>query len=71
MTVELKETKAKSGGAMEAQAPKHVDLKDILDVDPLQQGQALLMANKKRKKQQKRAGLSLIIYLQNCLIVYV
>uniref|UniRef100_A0A7N8X5Q0 G protein nucleolar 3 like n=1 Tax=Mastacembelus armatus TaxID=205130 RepID=A0A7N8X5Q0_9TELE len=37
-------------------ASKAPDLKDILNVDPLQQGQALLAASKKRKKQQKRAG---------------
>ncbi|XP_036414986.1 guanine nucleotide-binding protein-like 3-like protein [Colossoma macropomum] len=55
MTVELKETRTKSGGAVETQAPKPVDLREILDVDPLQQGQALLAASKKRKKQQKRA----------------
>uniref|UniRef100_A0A8B9H2L0 CP-type G domain-containing protein n=1 Tax=Astyanax mexicanus TaxID=7994 RepID=A0A8B9H2L0_ASTMX len=55
MTVQLKEPKSKSGEAVASQAPKPVDLKDILDVDPLQQGQALTAANKKRKKQQKRA----------------
>ncbi|CAB1353483.1 unnamed protein product [Coregonus sp. 'balchen'] len=31
------------------------DPEDILNVDPLQQGQALMAAGKKRKKQQKRA----------------
>lgn len=36
---------------------KAPDLKDILKVDPLLQGQALLAAGKKRKKLQKRAGL--------------
>lgn len=56
MTVELKNPKTKSSSATEAVGPKPVDLKDILDVDPLLQGQALLAANKKRKKQQKRAG---------------
>ncbi|XP_016103705.1 guanine nucleotide-binding protein-like 3-like protein [Sinocyclocheilus grahami] len=55
MTVELKNPKTKSSCAIEAVGPKPVDLKDILDVDPLLQGQALLAANKKRKKQQKRA----------------
>lgn len=55
MTIELKVQKAKTGGGVEAVGPKPVDLKDILDVDPLLQGQALLAANKKRKKQQKRA----------------
>lgn len=38
-------------------APKAPDLKSIVGIDPLQQGQALLAANKKRKKLQKRAGL--------------
>lgn len=56
MTVELKVPKTKGSGAIEAVGPKPVDLKDILNVDPLLQGQALLAANKKRKKQQKRAG---------------
>uniref|UniRef100_A0A672T0E9 Guanine nucleotide-binding protein-like 3-like protein n=1 Tax=Sinocyclocheilus grahami TaxID=75366 RepID=A0A672T0E9_SINGR len=42
--------------------PKPVDLKDILDVDPLLQGQALLAANKKRKKQQKRAGKTHFVF---------
>ncbi|XP_050979485.1 guanine nucleotide-binding protein-like 3-like protein [Labeo rohita] len=55
MTVELKIPKTKSSSAVEAVGPKPVDLKDILGVDPLLQGQALLAANKKRKKQQKRA----------------
>lgn len=54
MTVELKVPKTKSG-VVEAVGPKPVDLKDILDIDPLLQGQALQAANKKRKKQQKRA----------------
>lgn len=56
MTVELKVPKTKTRGAAEAAGPKPVDLNKILDVDPLLQGQALLAANKKRKKQQKRAG---------------
>lgn len=56
MTVELKAPKAKTSGAAEAVGPKPVDLNKILDVDPLLQGQALMAANKKRKKQQKRAG---------------
>ncbi|CAL8380010.1 unnamed protein product [Boreogadus saida] len=54
MTVEMKSVKAKSSASSEA-APKPVDLKDILYVDPLHQGQALKAAGKKRKKQQKRA----------------
>ncbi|KAJ3602002.1 hypothetical protein NHX12_029763 [Muraenolepis orangiensis] len=58
MTVELKSLKAKSSAAAEA-APKPVDLKDIRNVDPLHQGQALKAAGKKRKKQQKRAGADL------------
>lgn len=53
MTVHLKAEKTKSA-AREIPAPK---LLDILDVDPLQQGQALLAANKNRKKRQKRAGI--------------
>lgn len=61
MTVELKVPKTKSSGTIEAVGPKPVDLKDILDVDPLLQGQALLAANKKRKKQQKRAGKTLFV----------
>ncbi|XP_056590759.1 guanine nucleotide-binding protein-like 3-like protein [Triplophysa dalaica] len=55
MTVELKVPKTKTRGGAEAAGPKPVDLNKILDVDPLLQGQALLAANKKRKKQQKRA----------------
>uniref|UniRef100_A0A671QYJ3 Guanine nucleotide-binding protein-like 3-like protein n=1 Tax=Sinocyclocheilus anshuiensis TaxID=1608454 RepID=A0A671QYJ3_9TELE len=47
---------------IEAVGPKPVDLKDILDVDPLLQGQALLAANKKRKKQQKRAGKTHFVF---------
>ncbi len=62
MTVELKNPKTKSSSATEAVGPKPVDLKDILDVDPLLQGQALLAANKKRKKQQKRAGKTHFIF---------
>lgn len=56
MTVEIK-TQKKTDFSVKDAAPKAPDLKDILKVDPLQQGQALLAANKKRKKQQKRAGL--------------
>uniref|UniRef100_A0A8C1SBW2 Guanine nucleotide binding protein-like 3 (nucleolar)-like n=1 Tax=Cyprinus carpio TaxID=7962 RepID=A0A8C1SBW2_CYPCA len=62
MTVELKNPKTKSSSATEAVGPKPVDLKDILDVDPLLQGQALLAANKKRKKQQKRAGKTHFVF---------
>lgn len=56
MTVEIKSQKSKTSPSS-GNAPRDPDLKDILNVDPLQQGQALLAASKKRKKQQKRAGL--------------
>ncbi|XP_061639925.1 guanine nucleotide-binding protein-like 3-like protein isoform X1 [Phyllopteryx taeniolatus] len=53
MTVELKSQRLKSVlPEIKAKVP---DLKDIVNVHPLQQGQALLAAVKKRKKQQKRA----------------
>ncbi|KAJ8260162.1 hypothetical protein GJAV_G00177810 [Gymnothorax javanicus] len=56
MTVEMRCSRGKTGSAAEAAAPVRApDLQDILQVDPLQQGQALLAASKKRKKQQKRA----------------
>ncbi|XP_036388281.1 guanine nucleotide-binding protein-like 3-like protein [Megalops cyprinoides] len=55
MTVEIPLSQAKSGGVVETVCPRALDLRDILHVDPLQQGQALLAASKKRKKQQKRA----------------
>lgn len=55
MTVDFKAGKTKSG-AVGVPASKPVDM-DILTVDPLQQGQALLATKKKRKKQQKRAGI--------------
>lgn len=63
MTVELKAAKSKSGSMVEVLAPKPVDLKDIVSVDPLQQGHALMAANKNRKKQQKRAGIHFILYI--------
>ncbi|XP_020791450.1 guanine nucleotide-binding protein-like 3-like protein [Boleophthalmus pectinirostris] len=53
MTVEFKSQKSKND--VPACVFKAPDLKDILSMDPLQQGQALVAANKKRKKQQKRA----------------
>ncbi|KAJ8358673.1 hypothetical protein SKAU_G00151980 [Synaphobranchus kaupii] len=57
MTVEIRGSQAKTGGGAEVAASARApDLRDILYVDPLQQGQALLAAGKKRKKQQKRAG---------------
>lgn len=55
MTVEIKSQKAKTGVSADDAAAKTVALRDILKVDPLRQGQALLAANKKRKKNQKRA----------------
>lgn len=55
--MEIKTQKSKTGQAAAA-ASRKLDLKDILNVDPLQQGQALLAAGKKRKKQQKRAGMT-------------
>lgn len=57
MTVEIKSQKSKSdapAGEAVARAP---GLMDVWNIDPLQQGQALTAANKKRKKQQKRAGV--------------
>lgn len=57
MTVEIKAQKSKTDLPANDAASRAPDLKDILNVDPLQQGQALLAASKKRKKQQKRAGL--------------
>lgn len=56
MTVEIKSPRSKTPLPGEA-ADKAPDLKDIVGVHPLQQGQALRAAGKKRKKQQKRAGL--------------
>lgn len=56
MTVEIRASQGKTGGPAEGAEPARApDLRDILHVDPLQQGQALLAASKKRKKQQKRA----------------
>lgn len=55
MTVEIKSQKMRTDLPTNDAAPRAPDLKDILTVDPLQQGQALLAASKKRKKQQKRA----------------
>ncbi|XP_060898448.1 guanine nucleotide-binding protein-like 3-like protein [Labrus mixtus] len=55
MTVEIKSQKTKADFPAKDPASKTPGLKDILNVDPLQQGQALLAAGKKRKKQQKRA----------------
>lgn len=57
MTVEIKSQKSKTDLPASEAAARAPRLRDIVDIDPLQQGQALLAANKKRKKQQKRAGL--------------
>ncbi|XP_034068142.1 guanine nucleotide-binding protein-like 3-like protein [Gymnodraco acuticeps] len=54
MTVEIKSPRSKTPLPGDA-ADKAPDLKDIVGVHPLQQGQALRAAGKKRKKQQKRA----------------
>uniref|UniRef100_A0A8C4P0P5 G protein nucleolar 3 like n=1 Tax=Dicentrarchus labrax TaxID=13489 RepID=A0A8C4P0P5_DICLA len=50
-------TKSKTDLPANDAASRAPGLKDILNVEPLQQGQALQAASKKRKKQQKRAGL--------------
>ncbi|XP_029006709.1 guanine nucleotide-binding protein-like 3-like protein [Betta splendens] len=55
MTVEIKSQKSKTCQPANETAARAPDLKDIFSVDPLQQGQALLAACKKRKKKQKRA----------------
>ncbi|XP_042352525.1 guanine nucleotide-binding protein-like 3-like protein [Plectropomus leopardus] len=55
MTVEIKSQKSKTDLPANEAVPRAPDLKDIFGVDPLQQGQALLAASKKRKKQQKRS----------------
>ncbi|XP_029357087.1 guanine nucleotide-binding protein-like 3-like protein [Echeneis naucrates] len=55
MTVEIKSQKSKADIFANEAESKAPNLKDIVNVDPLQQGQALLAASKKRKKQQKRA----------------
>ncbi|XP_034023174.1 guanine nucleotide-binding protein-like 3-like protein [Thalassophryne amazonica] len=55
MIVEIKSQKSKTDSCGIDAPPRYPDLKDIMKVDPLQQGQALLAANKKRKKKQKRA----------------
>lgn len=55
MTIELK---AKSKTLVEAEkaVPRAPNLGEISALDPLQQGQGLRAASKKRKKQRKRAG---------------
>lgn len=57
MTVEIKSQKSKSDTPANDAGARAPGLMDVVNVDPLQQGQALLAANKKRKKQQKRAGV--------------
>ncbi|KAG8554749.1 hypothetical protein GDO81_003881 [Engystomops pustulosus] len=54
MTVEIKTAKSK-GQEEPERVPKAPSLKEILSVDPLQQGHALQAARKRRKKLQKRA----------------
>ncbi|XP_041129960.1 guanine nucleotide-binding protein-like 3-like protein isoform X1 [Polyodon spathula] len=54
MTVQIKEGRSQRQKDPEG-AAKLPNLRDILGIDPLQQGQALRAAGKKRKKQQKRA----------------
>ncbi|XP_053328516.1 guanine nucleotide-binding protein-like 3-like protein [Spea bombifrons] len=56
MTVEIKHTKSKPQTETERVIPKAPNLREISSVDPLQQGQALHAASKKRKKLQKRAN---------------
>lgn len=59
--MEIKAQKSKSDSSSSDTAAKAPGLMDIINIDPLQQGQALQAASKKRKKQQKRAGLYKII----------
>ncbi|XP_054859941.1 guanine nucleotide-binding protein-like 3-like protein [Eublepharis macularius] len=54
ITVELK-AKSKTLGVAEKAVPRAPDLKEIAALDPLQQGQGLQAASKRRKKQRKRA----------------
>ncbi|XP_068598675.1 guanine nucleotide-binding protein-like 3-like protein [Brachionichthys hirsutus] len=55
MTVEIKSQKSKTDSNGNDAASKAPGLMDIINIDPLQQGQALLAAGKKRKRKQKRA----------------
>ncbi|XP_044162110.1 guanine nucleotide-binding protein-like 3-like protein [Bufo gargarizans] len=55
MTVEIKAAKSKTQEKTE-RVPKAPSLMEIQSVDPLQQGQALQAASKRRKKLQKRAN---------------
>lgn len=54
--MEIKSQKSKTDLPASDAAARAPGLMDILNIDPLQQGQALQAASKKRKKQQKRAG---------------
>ncbi|XP_077185714.1 guanine nucleotide-binding protein-like 3-like protein isoform X2 [Paroedura picta] len=54
ITVELK-AKSKALKEVEKVVPRAPDLKEIAALDPLQQGQGLRAASKRRKKQRKRA----------------
>ncbi|KAE8583133.1 hypothetical protein XENTR_v10020437 [Xenopus tropicalis] len=56
MTVEIKALKSKVQLEPEQVVPKAPNLQEIQSIHPLQQGQALLAASKKRKKLQKRAN---------------
>ncbi|XP_068104466.1 guanine nucleotide-binding protein-like 3-like protein [Hyperolius riggenbachi] len=56
MTVEIKSAKGKGQVEKEQPVPRAPSLKEIQAVDPLQQGQALHAASKRRKKLQKRAN---------------
>lgn len=55
--MEIKSQKSKSDTPASEAATRAPGLMDVRHIDPLQQGQALMAANKKRKKQQKRAGV--------------
>lgn len=66
--MEIKSQKSKTDLPANDAAPRAPGLKDILNVDPLQQGQALQAASKKRKKQQKRAGLYKYWSQSSCLV---
>ncbi|XP_078520677.1 guanine nucleotide-binding protein-like 3-like protein [Lissotriton helveticus] len=56
MTVEIKDSqKSKSRTDSERVVPRAPNLQEIWAMDPLQQGQGLRAAGKKRKKMQKRA----------------
>ncbi|KAG8447830.1 hypothetical protein GDO86_015076, partial [Hymenochirus boettgeri] len=56
MTVEIKAMKSKAQEETKPEIPKAPNLKEIQSIDPLQQGQALVAASKRRKKLQKRAN---------------